>query len=224
MDDVQKLRTFYDVQRARATLCVDWCGRGVKAEGVLTIFAVCARPVCVDWRGRGAKTEGSLRFLICARHPLRGSAFAIPRSRVRFPPGPQQLWLKNLLGEVAHGHLARACAAHLCIALACRHLHRALAHAEQVVRKTWAEHLRRAPLQRACNTEAYQSQKANFADIRASTRARTRANTQSSQHRSLSVTNFAHIHASTHALTRASVAHTHAHMSALFALTFFGKS
>ena len=57
--------------------------------------------------------------------------------------------------------------------------------------------------------------RANFADIRTSTRARTRASAQSSQHRSLSVTkgaNFADIRASTHALTRTSVTRAHTHV------------
>ena len=41
--EVQKLRTFYDVCSARATLCGDSCGRGSTAAEFLQ-FLRCARP------------------------------------------------------------------------------------------------------------------------------------------------------------------------------------
>ena len=70
--EVQKLRTFYDFCKPRATLCGDRACRSV---------APC------EFVAR----EMAFGSCLVARAP----AFAIPGSRVRFPPGPRQLRLEN---------------------------------------------------------------------------------------------------------------------------------
>ena len=98
------------------------------AEGLPRLKRIRGFIRCGDRRGRGAKTQGFLRFLICPRDPLQGSAwsryealslwrrafallakrclvvcapaFAIARSRARFPPPPRQPRLKQRSREV----------------------------------------------------------------------------------------------------------------------------
>ena len=118
MVEVQKLRTFYDICGARATLCGDLRGRGSKTEDFLRFLLAARDPLrrsCAWKRSRcgavqiclslGEPSAEIVRVAPCefvAREMAFGSclvarapAFAIPRSRVRFPPGPQQLRLEN---------------------------------------------------------------------------------------------------------------------------------
>ena len=59
MVEVQKLRTFYEFCKPRATLCGDSHGRGSKTEEFLRFLPAA--------RDRGKKTEDLLRFLQAAR-------------------------------------------------------------------------------------------------------------------------------------------------------------
>ena len=121
--EVQKLGTFYDFCWPRATLC-GFAWSRFKNSGLFTISAVRARPSAeiVSKRSRcgavriclslGEPSAEIVRvealslwrraIFILARETAFGSclvvcapAFAIPRSRVRFPPGPRQLRLEN---------------------------------------------------------------------------------------------------------------------------------
>ena len=71
--EVQKLRTFYDFCKPRATLCGDSRGRGSKTEDFLRFLRSARDPLRF-------KTEDFLRFLRPARDPLRRSC-ASKRSR-----------------------------------------------------------------------------------------------------------------------------------------------
>ena len=73
--EVQKLRTFYDICKPRATLCGDRACRSALAVAPCEFVA----------------REMAFGSCLVARAP----AFAIPRSRVRFPPCPRQLLLEN---------------------------------------------------------------------------------------------------------------------------------
>ena len=73
--EVQKLRTFYDFCKPRATLCGDSRGRGSKPEDFYD-FCKPRATLCGDSRARGSKTEDFLRFLQAARDPLRRFAWS----------------------------------------------------------------------------------------------------------------------------------------------------
>ena len=73
--EVQKLRTFWDFCKPRAPLCEDRACRSALAVAPCEFVA------------------REMAFESCL--VARASALAIPRSRVRFPPGPRQLRLEH---------------------------------------------------------------------------------------------------------------------------------
>ena len=90
--DVQKLRTFYDFCKPRATLCGDRARRSALAVAPCEFVLVSANPL------RRLRALAVAPRNILARETAFGSclvvcafAFAIPRARVRSPPGPRQL-------------------------------------------------------------------------------------------------------------------------------------
>ena len=120
--EVQKLRLFCFLKCPRGPLRGSAWSR-CKTRGVFCVFCGARATPSGDRRGRGAKSRGLFVFLPCPRDPLRRScvskrsrcapcdfvaremacgsclvvcapAFAIPQSRVRFPPGPRQLRLE----------------------------------------------------------------------------------------------------------------------------------
>ena len=112
-----------------------------------------------------------------------------------------QLRLEDLLGELVHGNLTRACAAHLRIALACRDAQSTCAR-----RESCAEGLGRALAQKSSQhrslsvTEGQTLQISALARAQAS-RARNTEAYQSQKEQTLQISALAH--------TRASVTHTH---------------
>ena len=95
MVEVQKLRAFYDFCGPPATLCADRARRSALAVAPCEFVLVSANPLrrlCVSKRSPCGAVQFSCSgtafgscLVVCA------PAFAIPRSRVRFPPGPRQL-------------------------------------------------------------------------------------------------------------------------------------
>ena len=83
MVEVQKLRTFNDFCGPRASLCGDRARPSALAVAPCEFVLVSANPAEI------VRVEALCNFL------ARETAFAIPRSRVRFPPGPRQLRLEN---------------------------------------------------------------------------------------------------------------------------------
>ena len=99
----------------RATLCGDRRGRGAKTRGFFAFFCS-ARATLWDRACRSALAMAPCDFV--AREVAFGSclvvcapAFAIPQSRVRFPPGPRQLRLENRSFQVQTSYAERAPAA-----------------------------------------------------------------------------------------------------------------
>ena len=73
--EVQKLRTFYDFCKPRASAEI----RVVEVQKLRTFYDFCTprATLCGDSRGRGSKTEVFfLRFLQAARDPLRRFAWS----------------------------------------------------------------------------------------------------------------------------------------------------
>ena len=103
--EVQKLEVFCDFCGARATLCGDRRGRGVRGSA----WSRCKNPwfFAISAVPRGAKTRGFLRFLRCSRNPLRESAWSRCKNSRFFATflvrtGPREFsWFARLLPEPA---------------------------------------------------------------------------------------------------------------------------
>ena len=135
--------------------------------------------LCEDWRRRCPKTEDFLRFLRFARDALRGLAWSMSKNWavfrfLRF--GRDALrGLAWSMSKKTEDFLRFLRFARDCIALAYRNVRRALAHAEQVVRKTWAEHLRRTTLAESSQHRSLSVTEGQTLQISALARAHSRA-------------------------------------------------
>ena len=137
MVEVQNLWAFFDFCKPRATLCGDSRGRGSKTEDFYD-FCKPRVTLCGDRACRSALAVAPCDFV--AREMVFGSclvvcapAFAIPRSRVRFPTSTrstfpqlrQHLRRATCAESLAQSNLRRAtCTEHLHKALAQSNLHR----------------------------------------------------------------------------------------------------
>ena len=89
--EVQKLGAFYDFCGARATLCGDSRGRSSTTVDFLRFLLAARDPLrrsCASKRSRcGAVNILARETAFGSCLVVRTPAFAMPRSRVRFPPG-----------------------------------------------------------------------------------------------------------------------------------------
>ena len=134
----------------------------------------------------------------------------LSQSRGRGFDSPLQLRLKNLLGELAHGDLIRACAAWVS----------QLAQSTCARRASCAEDLGRAlaqsnPSGELATPKLISHRRANFADIRASTHAPTRARaTHTRTHTHVGFICFALLWQELRHVLHANSKHTHTHTPA----------